>query len=203
MFFFLSFFYSAQTFLTNIFSNVVLLTKISSSSSSSLFFCCCCCLFLVPSRCPVRLVKTKARTQHEQFRWLAEIYEWGKINVEILLFWKSCCNEALKRKFFVITCSAIADIVTDALRRGQYFARQTEIHLKVSNLFLESVEKNTQTPATHTPPHTHIRHRRWRKKRTTDQSEEEEEKLHWKYFGLVILAQIVRRHFNWVYYTRS
>lgn len=72
------FFMHHQTFLTNIFSNIVLLTNIFLYSCFCLYFI----FFLLFSR-----VFFSPKDLHT-FRSHAEIYEWGKINVEIFQFWK-------------------------------------------------------------------------------------------------------------------
>lgn len=96
---------------------------------------------------------------------------------------KSCCNEASKRKFIVITCNAIADIVTDALQRTTIFCqadRKSTWKFRISfTIYLNKRERKKVT------------------------EERIGRKMHWKFFVRLFFVEIVRRHFNWVYYTRS
>lgn len=104
---------------------------------------------------------------------------------------KSCCNEALKRKFFVITCNAICWILLPMpCVEDNIFARQTENPLE-SFQSLSQEEWEQQRPKKKKKilqPATHTRTTSDEWKAQQAKVKKRKKKLHWTYFGLVILA---------------
>lgn len=172
------FFLHHQTFLTNIFSNIVLLTNIFLSSCFCLYFILF--FFLLFSRVFFFSPKDPYFSFTCRDLWMRE----NKCrNLAVL---KSCCNEALKEN----SLSSLGLVYC-------YWRRTSR------TIFCQADTKSTWkfwisfTTLIHI--HMHLRE----KNAETSGRVKKRKKAALKILGLVILAEIVRRHFNWVYYTRS